>query len=181
MFLCILQMVNAILKLRRGTHSQRNSHAVPLLDGIKREDWRAGPDKARELGALLADRGEIAYWVVPPRGEAGANRFREERGDVRERMRLRSAKLLDATYRFVCECRISDRSFNGLRLILTRNVRLPWRMAVHVDETSEIRGVRVIWRRGLVVGIRLRERVPAGAIKPWDRYALRERYYGILD
>jgi hypothetical protein len=96
-------------------------------------------------------------------------------------MRLRSAKLLDAAYRFVCECRIRDRSLHGLRLLLVRDIRLPRRMSVHIDETGEVRGVKVVWRRGPVIGVRLHERAPAGAVKPSDRHALKERYYGILD
>jgi hypothetical protein len=54
-------------------------------------------------------------------------------------------------------------------------------MAVHIDETGEVRGAKVVWRRGPVIGVHLRERAPANALKPWDRFALRERYYGILD
>ena len=69
MFLCILQMVNAILT-RRGTAAPRGERAAALvLDGIKRNDWRARPDAARKLGAVLAERGEIAYWVVTPESD----------------------------------------------------------------------------------------------------------------
>jgi hypothetical protein len=96
-------------------------------------------------------------------------------------MRLRSAKLLDAAYHFMCECRICDRSLNGLRLALARNVGLPPHLAVHIDETGEVRGATVIWRRGSTIGIRLDEPAPAGALRPSDRFALRERYYAIDD
>jgi hypothetical protein len=70
--------------------------------GIKRQDWRAGPDAARQLGRELAKRGEIGYW--PEKDPPGGERT-DKRGDAREPLRLRSAKLLDARYRFVCECR----------------------------------------------------------------------------
>ncbi|MBV8103085.1 MAG: hypothetical protein JO223_00365 [Hyphomicrobiales bacterium] len=142
---------------------------------------RARPEKARRLGAALAERGEIAYWVVTSDGEPERTRRGEQRAWSREQMCLRSAKLLDAAYRFICECRICDRSLHGLRLALARNVLLPRRMAVHVDETGEVRGAKVVWRRGRVIGVHLRERAPATALRPWDRFALRERYYGILD
>jgi hypothetical protein len=181
MFLCILEMVNAVLNRRGYGATSHPRAASTMLEGIKREDWRAAPEKARRLGAVLAERGEIAYWVVSPDGEPGQTRRAEQRAWSREQMRLRSAKLLDAAYRFICECRVCDRSLHGLRLALARNIRLPRRMAVHIDETGEVRGAKVVWRRGRVIGVHLRERAPATALKPWDRFALRERYYGILD
>jgi hypothetical protein len=180
MFLCIWEMVNAVLNGRRPVGGRRERPPSLILEGIRREDCRTRrPDATRKLGAVLAERGEVAYWIVAqgPR----QNRHSEQRASSRERMRMRSAKLVDAAYRFICECRICDRSLNGLRLALARNIRLPRRMSVHIDETGEVRGARVVWRQGLVIGVRLHDRAPATALKPWDRYALRERYYGILD
>jgi len=92
---------------------------------------------------------------------------------------LRSAKLLDGAYRFVCEGRICDRSRNGLRLALAQDVPLPPQLAVHIDETSEVREAKVIWRRGSTIGIRLHSATPANALTASQRYALRERYYAI--
>jgi hypothetical protein len=180
MFLCILEMVNAVLNPRGPAGSRRERAESPILEGIKREECRTRrPDAARKLGACLAERGEVAYWIVAQDG--GQNRHNEQRVSARKQMRMRSAKLLDIAYRFICECRICDRSLHGLRLALARNIQLPRRMSVHIDETGEVRGARVVWRQGLVIGVRLHERAPAIALKPWDRYALRERYYGILD
>jgi hypothetical protein len=174
-------MVNAVLSRRGSSATKRVRAASLVFEGIKREDLRARPERARRLGPALAERGEIAYWVVTADGESGRNRGGEKRASSREQRRLRSAKLLDAAYRFLCECRICDRSLHGLRLALERNIPLPRRMAVHIDETGEVRGAKVVWRRGPVIGVHLRERAPANALKPWDRFALRERYYGILD
>jgi hypothetical protein len=176
----MVQMVNAVLKWSWQAAGLRAERAL-LFDGTKREDWRARPETARKLGALLAERGEIAYWVSGPEAEAKRGRHAEQRAWARKKMRLRSAKLLDAAYRFVCECRICDRSLCGIRLLLARNVKLPRRVAVHIDETGEVRDAKVVWRKGPVIGVSLRDRTPPGAIKPWDQYALRERYYGILD
>jgi hypothetical protein len=121
------------------------------------------------------EQGQVAYWLEEPvRKRSG-----ELRVDAGERVRLRSAKVFDPAFRFVCECRICDRSRGGLRLALARDVPLPRRLAVHIDESSEARCAAVVWRRGLLVGIRLYEQSPR--IKPSDRYALKERYYGILD
>jgi hypothetical protein len=152
-----------------------------MLLGIKRQDWRARPEAALKLGRKLAGRGEIAYWVVSPEGRPPESKRADLRAHPRERTRLRSAKLLDGTYRFVCEGRICDRSREGLRLALARDVALPLQLAVHVDETSEVREAKVIWRRGSTIGVRLRSPAPADALRPCDRYALGERYYAIPD
>ena len=152
-----------------------------MFQGVKRQDWRDAPQAARNLGRELARRSEIAYWVAPPEKDLPEGKPAEQRGGPRAATRLRSAKLLDAAYRFVCEARICDRSLNGLRLALARDVELPPRLAVHIDETGEVRGANVIWRRGPTIGIRLQEAAPADALRPGDRYALKERYYAILD
>jgi hypothetical protein len=145
-----------------------------MLLGVERGDWRARPEAALQLGRKLAGRGEVAYWVVSP-----ADNSADQRAHSRERTRLRSAKLLDGAYRFVCEGRICDRSRNGLRLALAKDDPLPPQLAVHIDETSEVREVKVIWRRGSTIGIRLHSDAPANALTVSQRYALRERYYAI--
>lgn len=134
---------------------------------------------AHKLGRTLAGRGEVAYCVLPPDPASHPGSSLDRRTDAREPTRLRSAKLLDGAFRFVCECRIRDRSRNGLQITLARAIRLPARFAVHIDETAEIRCARVVWRRGRFAGVLLLER--ATGVKPCDRFALRERYYGILD
>ena len=114
------------------------------------------PDDVRKLSGTLAAQGEIAYCVLPP-SDSLPRRRGDRRADGREPMRLRSAKLLDTAFRFVSDCRICDRSHSGLRIALARHIRLPRRFAVHIDESGEIRCAKVVWRRGLVVGIRLYE------------------------
>jgi hypothetical protein len=101
------------------------------------------------------------------------------RAHARERIRLRSAKLLDGGCRFLSESRICDRSRDGLRLTLARDVTLPRKLAVHIDETSEVREATIVWRRGSTVGIRLRGALPEDAMTASRRSALRERYYAI--
>jgi hypothetical protein len=148
-----------------------------MLDGIRRADWAGRPAAARRLGARLANRGEVAYCV----GDVNDPPASDRRVDRREAIRMRSAKLLDAAFQYVCDCRICDRSLHGLRLMLALNVRLPRRFAVHIDETGDVRRAVAVWRRGLLVGVRLHERPPASALKASDLFALRARYYGILD
>ncbi len=94
---------------------------------------------------------------------------------------MRSAKLLDETHRFICECRVCDRSTDGLRLALARKIGLPPDLAVYLDETGEVRSANVIWRRGEIIGVRLRKRPPADTLSPSDRYALSGRYYAVID
>jgi hypothetical protein len=173
-------MADVLLPRRHATHPGREGAANTMFRGVKRQDWLGRAGTARKLGRQLVLRREIAYWVVVPERDPAERKRVEQRGGPREPMRLRSAKLLDASYRFVCECRICDRSLNGLKLALARNIGLPPRLAVHIDETGEIRGARIIWRRGPLVGLRLQEAPPLGALRASDRYALQERYYALL-
>jgi hypothetical protein len=66
-----------------------------------------------------------------------------------------------------------------LRLALARDVVLPPKLAVHIDETSEVREAKIVWRRGSTIGIRLRSTAPANAMTASQRYALKERYYAV--
>src|ERR1700749_404501 len=95
---------------------RRDAHE-PVLLGVKRQDWRA-----RRLGRKLAERGEIAYWVVSSNEPSPPDKSADQRAQARERTRLRSAKLLDGGYHFISEGRICDRSRDGLRLALARDV-----------------------------------------------------------
>lgn len=151
----------------------------PMLLGVERGDWRARPEAALKLGRKLAGRGEVAYWVALPEGRPPESKRANNRAHARKRKRLCSAKLLDGSYRFVCEGRICDQSRDGLRLGLAHDIVLPPQLAVHIDETSEVREAKVIWRRGSTIGIRLHSATPANALTASQRYALRERYYAI--
>jgi hypothetical protein len=161
--------------------STRRCSSPVTLQGVKRRDWRAQPQAALKVGRKLARRGEIAYWVISPEGGAPEAKRADQRQHSRERTRLRSAKVLDGAYRFLCESRICDRSPEGLRLALARDVALPPEFAVHIDETSEVREAKIIWRRGSTMGVRLQSGAQAGRLRPCDRYALKERYYAIPD
>ena len=163
---------------RRPTANPGDAHASELV-GIKRQDWRAQSEAALNLGRKLASRGEIAYCVVSEDELSPAAKSADLRAHPRTRTRLRSAKLLDGGCRFLSEGRICDRSRDGLRMALARDVSLPRKLAVHIDETAEVREAKIIWRRGSTIGIRLQEAVPADAMTATRRSALRERYYAI--
>jgi hypothetical protein len=173
---CIYEMVNVVLTRPR---SGQTSRGPALLLGVKLEDWRARPQSALKLGRELALRGEVAYWTAPSERNPSEARRGDQRRGLRKPARLRSAKLLDAAYRFVCEGRICDKSCDGLRLALARDIELPPRLAVHIDETGEVRDARIMWRRGPTIGVRLGQPAPADALKASERYALRRRYYAV--
>ncbi len=152
-----------------------------MLVGIKRQDWLTKSEAGIKLGRKLASRGEIAYCVVSDDRRSTADRGADLRVQPRELTRLRSAKLLAGGCRFLSESRICDRSRDGLRLSLARDVTLPPRLAVHIDETSEVREATLIWRRGSTIGVRLQQALPADAMTASRRSALRERYYAVPD
>jgi hypothetical protein len=52
-------------------------------------------------------------------------------------------------------------------------------LAVHIDETSEVREAKIVWRRGSTIGVVLQETLPADAMTASRRSALSERYYAI--
>jgi hypothetical protein len=172
-------MADEARRQAQGPAQSRGDADAPVLVGVKRQDWRAQSEAGLKLGRKLAGRGEIAYWVVSDDGRSPTAKSADLRAHPRERNRLRSAKLLDGGCRFLSEGRICDRSRDGLRLALARDVTLPRKLAVHIDETSEVREARVIWRRGSTIGIRLGSAAPADALRPCDRRALSEHYYAI--
>jgi hypothetical protein len=150
-----------------------------MLVGVKRQEWRAQSEAARGIGRQLAERGEIAYWEGSDDGRLPLDKSANLRAHPRQRTRLRSAKLLDGSYRFLSEGRVCDWSRDGLRLVLARDVTLPSRLTVHIDETSEVREAKIIWRRGSTIGVELQDTLPADAMTASRRSALRERYYAI--
>ena len=164
---------------RHGRRPDPGDAHAPVLIGIKRQDWRAESEAALKLGRKLASRGEIAYCVVSDDEPSPADKSADLRACPRARTRLRSAKLLDGGGRFLSEGRICDRSRDGLRLALARDVTLPPQLAVHIDETAEVREAKIIWRRGSTIGVRLQEAVPADAMTASRRSALKECYYAI--
>jgi hypothetical protein len=159
MFLCILEMVNTVLSRRRTDAVRGDRAPAPLLDGIRRADWTARPDAARRLGALLAERGEVAYSVAGADAQPAADR----RVHAGFSMRLRPAKRLGATLRYLRCDRVLDRWLDDLRRLRPRNLGLPRRLAAPIDETRCVRRPRAGSRQGLLVGVRLRERPPAAA------------------
>jgi hypothetical protein len=149
------------------------------LEGIRRDRWSEKTSLARALASSLARNGKVAYRVEanPGNSESNAPGRREMRASERRRSRLSSAKLLDSSGRFLCECLVHDRSSSGLRLKLMKNVSLPNRYLLYDDETNEINVVSTVWRRDSLLGVR--RTAESASVKESMRAALRGRYYAV--
>ena len=168
---------------RAGRCTDSNGDMSDLLEGVR----SASPRDDRALARAMARRGQVAYAVFdpvretprpePPRPMATG---RELRLAGRRRTRLRSAKILDGSNAFFCDCLIHDRSATGLGLTLARDVGLPAQFQVHDDETGAVESVATVWRRGATLGVRF-SGYGGATLKPSDRMALRGRYYGVRD
>lgn len=145
-----------------------------VLTGVRRRsaEFRPGPpdDRVRAVD-------EIVYTVrdSPVRP---ASQTADHRVAPRRRTRLRSGKILLANGAFLCHCRIHDRSATGMRLALAKETSLPRSFIVFEDETMEPLFADVVWRRGLLIGVRL-PALDRPDLKPSDRHALSRRYYAV--
>jgi hypothetical protein len=152
------------------------------LQGVRldRGSRRAGSN--RLLDRTLARRNLVSYAVVEaPAPPPSPGKAIEKRFSARRPLRLRSGKLLDAQNRFLCECLMRDRSGQGLRLTLAKNIGLPTRCHLYDDETGSLHAITTIWRRSGVLGVRFCTAARPPTIKESDRSALRGRYYAVRD
>ena len=125
-------------------------------------------DRFSKRGAVYYQSTDAApVESAPPREARNASRFKK---------RLHSAKLLDADGGFVCECAISDQSPGGYRLLLHAD-RPAERIAfILEDQSGALAAIDVVWRRGAVLGVRVRPEGTSGLAPPQLR-ALRNPYY----
>ena len=134
------------------------AHRQALLQGIKREDWRAGPDAALKLGRELARARRDRLLGRPAwRSSAPSSGLTRESGRGCARPSCSTAPIASCA-----RAAIRDRSRHGLRLALARDIALPLELTVHIDETAQVREATVIWRRGATIGIRLGKAAPGG-------------------
>jgi hypothetical protein len=87
-------MVNANLSARKTVRHRRARPAAGHSKASGQDRRRTRLDEARRLDEALAARGQVAYRVVSPDGAFRPNRAQEQRAGARERMWLRSAKVL---------------------------------------------------------------------------------------
>jgi hypothetical protein len=153
------------------------------LEGVRLRRWNAPIGVKRLMSRSLASRNLVSYEIVEPPAEAPSvdGRPREKRSSARQRLRLRSAKLLDSQSAFICECLVRDQSAQGLCLKLMKNIGLPARCILYDDETGALDVVTTMWRRGSLLGVRYSPSSTPVAIKPTDRSALRGRYHAVRD
>ena len=153
------------------------------LEGVQLHRWPAPSGLKRLMAKSLARQSLVSYEIVapPPNDPPVGEKPREKRSSARRRLRLRSAKLLDAQSAFICECLVRDQSAQGLCLKLMKNVGLPARCVLYDDETGALNVVTTIWRRGSLLGVRYCPTSAPVSIKPSDRAALRGRYYAVPD
>jgi hypothetical protein len=149
------------------------SAMTEILEGVAQ-----ARNPGRAVIGALARQGRVAYSVsIAPLGASKG----DKRTSQRRRSRLRSAKLLDANNRFLCECLVNDYSGTGLRLTLLKNIGLPSRCALFDDTTGEVRAVATVWRRDLIVGMRYRLNERPAPLSRSALTALRGRYYAVAD
>jgi len=156
--------------------------------GYRTESPAADEASWEAIARRLAAHGQIAYRVVrtvpppPPRPAAAATMPEgESRRQARRKTRLRSAKVVDEANRFLCEAVVQNRSADGFRLLLARNVQLSERFGVHDDETGELYTVSLAWRRGVAVGLHILRRGPPAPMRGIELAALSGRYYALGD
>lgn len=95
----------------------------------------------------------------------------------RSRTRLRPAKVLTETGRFVCDCAVTDRSLRGARLRFFAARRLPPRFYLYDEAETTRQLARMIWNAGAEAGIRF-----IGLSQPVDaieRERIAGRYYAV--
>lgn len=78
----------------------------------------------------------------------------EQRAAKRWRSRLRRAKLLDRSKRFLVECRIVDLSAIGARLVPQSDRPLPLDLHLHDEEMDFSTPATLVWIRRGEIGIR---------------------------
>ena len=61
-------MDDAVLSRRRAAQAALDRAGEATFQGVKRREWRARPEAARNLGRELSRRSEVGYWVVWPEG-----------------------------------------------------------------------------------------------------------------
>ncbi len=82
-----------------------------------------------------------------------ARKTRDLRSEPRFRTHLRSGRIFDLQQRFICDCVIRDRSSNGARLLLPKNVTTPNLIVFLDEELKEFIRAEVRWRQDREIGI----------------------------
>jgi hypothetical protein len=152
--------------------------------GARLLEGRAIAGLSPEAAASLARQGVVTYSVTTVQPQAPQRRDgngKEARRQARARVRLRSAKVIDANNVFLCEALVQDRSPGGMRLLLARNVGLPKRFGVYDDLSGDVATAALAWRRGQTLGVRIQRDGPPSPMTPAQMAALAGHYYAMRD
>ena len=127
------------------------------LNGMRGPAWFQRVVLERLLSKSLARRGLVAFHgaFAPAAQKRDAEPAIENRRVDRQRVRLRSGRILDHEGRFICDCMIRDMSNSGLRLKLHERLILPRRGVIRLDETGVAHAMEIAWQRDTVAGARL--------------------------
>ncbi|MEF2071754.1 hypothetical protein [Consotaella aegiceratis] len=98
---------------------------------------------------------------------------------TRLRTRLRPAKMLTETGRFVRDCAVTDRTGRGARLRFFEPTELPERFVLYEERDASRRPVRTIWSAGAEAGVRFEG--PAEIVDAAERERIAGRYYAVQD
>ncbi len=101
----------------------------------------------------------------------------ERRKELRRAARLKWGKALDCADRFLSDCLVADRTDDGARLKLLRNVSPPQRFYFYEDESGGLFLARIVWRRGGEIGCRLSDATTLD--KERLKRRMRSRYYAL--
>lgn len=108
---------------------------------------------ARNTRDGCADTGSATYTVLDDPRRSPADRP-ERRTGARQRVRLRSGKVLDTQGRFITECVLYDLSPAGSRIRPTAGCALPDDLYLFDDRTGLLHRATVLWRNGRDAGVR---------------------------
>jgi hypothetical protein len=82
-----------------------------------------------------------------------ARKSRDKRRELRYPTKLRSGRIYDPQQRLICHCVVRDRSTNGARLLLPKNVTPPNQICFFDEELRELFRAEIRWRQDREIGI----------------------------
>lgn len=86
-------------------------------------------------------------------GLSRARKPHEKRRERRYGTHLRDGRIYDSQQRFICHCVVRDRSNNGARLLLPKNMTTPNLICFFDEERRELFRAEVRWRQDREIGI----------------------------
>ncbi len=150
--------------------------AEDILTAVKIGNGLLGSLRRGALQCFSRKRPLVTYTVAitPERS------LIDKRTTNRRRTRLRSGKILDANNRFLIECSIQDRSFDGIRLRLMKNTAIPAIFGFYDDESQIVVQAQTAWRRNEILGARILSKEPV-RLNEKQRASLRNKFYAMPD